>query len=235
MENSCSASHSIPCPLQTSCFITIFNTPWLTPCHLISLAHLSTVLTYILHCTTSQLWPICLVQFERHTDTPKWGTKKWHTIKSWNRSQTKSIVLPQCHRRIVTPAVSKIQGDSLARDPKLLSLKNYVIEIMTLKCIYTYRQWCKTGLAHNRCWNWSPFTSKNIWMRFSKFWNTFPKVLTLTAWSLWVVRLCGVYFCTFCPSIGPTERSRLASDREIWVAKFFWDNFGFKNFQFLTC
>jgi len=33
----------------------------------------------------------------------------------------------------------------------------------------------KKGPAHNRFWNWSPFTSKHTWMRFSKFWNTFPK------------------------------------------------------------
>ena len=78
-----------------------------------------------------------------------------------------------------------IQGESLARGPKLLSIKNYVIEIMTWKFIYTYRERCKTGSAHNRCWNWSPFTSKLTWMRFSKFWNTFPKVSTLRAWISW--------------------------------------------------
>ena len=78
-----------------------------------------------------------------------------------------------------------ILGESLARGPKLLSIKNYVIEIMTWKFIYTYRERCKTGPAHNRCWNWSPFTSKHTWMRFSKFWNTFPKVSTLKAWISW--------------------------------------------------
>ena len=77
-----------------------------------------------------------------------------------------------------------IQGESLAGGPKL-SIKNYVIELMTWKFIYTYRQRCKTGPAHNRCWNWSPFTSKYAWMRFSKFWNTFPKMSTLTAWISW--------------------------------------------------
>ena len=78
-----------------------------------------------------------------------------------------------------------IQGDSVARGPKLLSTKNYVIEIMTWQFIYTYRERCKTGPAHNRCWNWSPFTSKHTWMRFSKFWNTFPKLSTLTSWISW--------------------------------------------------
>ena len=78
-----------------------------------------------------------------------------------------------------------IQGESLARGPKLLSTKNYVIEIMTWKFIYIYRERCKTGPAHNRCWNWSPFTFKHTWMRFSKFWNTFPKVSKLTAWISW--------------------------------------------------
>jgi len=78
-----------------------------------------------------------------------------------------------------------VQGDSVARGPKLLSIKNYVIEIMTWKFIYTYRERCKTRPAHNRCWNWSPVTSKYTWMRFSKFWNTFPKLSTLTASISW--------------------------------------------------
>jgi len=78
-----------------------------------------------------------------------------------------------------------IQGKSLARGPKLLSIKNYVIEIMTWKFINTYRERCKTGPAHNRCWNWSPFTSKHTWMLFSRFWNTFPKVSMLTVWISW--------------------------------------------------
>jgi len=69
---------------------------------------------------------------------------------------------------------SIIQSDSVARCPKILSIKNYVIE-MTWKFIYTYGERCKTGSAHNRYWNWSPFTSKQTWMRFSKFWNAFPK------------------------------------------------------------
>jgi len=56
---------------------------------------------------------------------------------------------------------------------------------MTWKFIYTYREQCKTGPPHNRSWNWSPFRPKHTWMRFSKFWNTFPKVSTLTAWISW--------------------------------------------------
>ena len=68
-----------------------------------------------------------------------------------------------------------MQGDSVARGPKLLSIKNYVIEVKTWKFIYTYRERHKTGPVHNRCWNWSPFTSKHTWMRFSKFWNTFSQ------------------------------------------------------------
>ena len=35
--------------------------------------------------------------------------------------------------------INNIQGDSVARVPKLLSIKNYVIEIITWKSIYTYR------------------------------------------------------------------------------------------------
>ena len=78
-----------------------------------------------------------------------------------------------------------IQGESLVRGPKLLSIKNYIIEIMTWKFIYTYRERCKTGPAHNRCWNWSHFTSKHTWMRFSKFWKIFSKLSTLTDWISW--------------------------------------------------
>jgi hypothetical protein len=48
------------------------------------------------------------------------------------------------------PKIIIIQGDSVTRGPKLLSIKNYVIEIMTWKFIYTYREWCETGPAHNR-------------------------------------------------------------------------------------
>ena len=56
---------------------------------------------------------------------------------------------------------------------------------MTWKFIYTYRVRCKREPAHNRCCNWSPFTSKHTWMRFSKLWNIFPKVSKLKAWISW--------------------------------------------------
>ena len=42
---------------------------------------------------------------------------------------------------------------------------------------------------------------------------------------LWIVRLCGVYFCALFPSIGPKERSRQALDRLPLVSNFltnFW-------------
>ena len=84
-----------------------------------------------------------------------------------------------------------IQGDSLARGPKLLSIKNYIIEIMTWKFICTYRERCKTRPAHNRCWKWSPFTSKHTWMLFSKFWKTIPKMSTLTASISWRIASLG--------------------------------------------
>jgi len=101
---------------------------------------------------------------------------------------------------------------------------------MTWKFIYTYRERWKTGPAYNRCWNWSPFTSKHTWMRFSKFWNTFPKVSTLTAWISWrIVSFCcsivrGVFLYTL-PFSRPKERSRQALDRLPIVSNFltnFW-------------
>ena len=126
--------------------------------------------------------------------------------------------------------LSLVQGESLARGPKLLYIKNYVIEIITWKFIYIYREQCKTGLAHNRWWNWSPFTSKHTWICFSKFWNTFPNVSTLTAWISWRIAswscsiVWGVFF-TLCSSVGPKERSRQALDRLPLVSNFltnFW-------------
>jgi hypothetical protein len=51
--------------------------------------------------------------------------------------------------------------------PQTIVYKKYVIEVMTWKCIYTYRERYKTGLAHNGYWKWFPFTSKHTWMHFS--------------------------------------------------------------------
>jgi hypothetical protein len=67
----------------------------------------------------------------------------------------------------LSDGVYLLQDDSLARGPKLLSIENYVINIMTWKFIYTYRERCKTGPAHNRCWKWSPFNISNIFLRFT--------------------------------------------------------------------
>jgi len=86
-----------------------------------------------------------------------------------------------CRMTFILNIIPFIQGDSVARGPKLLSIKNYVIEIMTWKFMYTYRERCKTGPVHNRYWNWPPFTSKHTWMCFSKFWSTFTKVSTFGA------------------------------------------------------
>jgi len=90
---------------------------------------------------------------------------------------------------------------------------------MTWKFIYTYRERCKTGSAHNRCWNWSPFTSGHTGMRFSKFWNTFPKVSALTAWISWriaslscsIVR--GVFLHTLSFNRPPPQRKKSVGGR----------------------
>jgi len=112
----------------------------------------------------------------------------WHytTLRKFLSPRSKKFLLP-IHSYVISRGSDLviIQGESLARGPKLLSIKNSVIEIMTWKFIYTYRERCKTGPTHKWCWNWSPFTSKHTWMRFSKFWNTFPEVSTLTAWISW--------------------------------------------------
>jgi len=83
---------------------------------------------------------------------------------------------------------------------------------MTWKCIYTYRERCKTGPAHNRCWKWSPFHIQAHLNAFLQILKYFPRKCRL--WQLeylgvqrlWVVRLCRVYFCTLCPSIGPQRK-----------------------------
>jgi len=97
---------------------------------------------------------------------------------------------------------------------------------MTWIFIYTYRERCKTGPTHNRCWNWSPFPSKHTWMRFSKFWNTFPKVSNLKDWISWritslscsIVR--GVFLYTLPFNRPPKERCRQALDRLPLVFNF---------------
>jgi len=136
-------------------------------------------------------------------------------INEWVRSVLRegwSFFLHVCVCVCVCVCVYDIYRVSLSLDaPNLLFIKNYVIEIMTWKFIYTYRERCKTGPAHSRWWSWSPFTSKHNWMHFSKFWNTFPKVSKLTAWISWRVAslscsICEVYFCTLCPSIGPQRK-----------------------------
>ena len=72
-------------------------------------------------------------------------------------------------------------------------------------------------------------------MRFSKFWNTFPKVSTLTTRISWRIAslscsICGVYFCTLCPSVGSKQRSRQALDRIPLVSNFL-TNFWMQNFD----
>ena len=111
----------------------------------------------------------------------------WTCLYELNRSGCLAIILSTLRMEAArfVELSCQLQGESLARGPKLLSIKNYVLEIMAWKFIYTYRERCKTGPAHNRCWNWSPFTSKHTGLRFSKFWNTFPKVSTLAVWISW--------------------------------------------------
>ena len=106
---------------------------------------------------------------------------------------------------------------------------------MTWKFIYIYRERCKTGPAHNRCWILSPFTSKPTWIRFSKFWNTFPKVSKLTDWIFWHIAslscliVWGVFF-KLCPSIDPKERSRQVLVRLPLVSNFL-TNFWIEHFE----
>jgi len=112
-----------------------------------------------------------------------WRVVGWSVLKC--RESLSNRVSNIIRRYIYIYIYIYIQEESLARGPKLLSIKNYVMEIMIWKFIYTYRERWKTGPAHNRYRNRSPFTSRHTWMRFSKFWNTFSKVSKLTAWKSW--------------------------------------------------
>jgi len=134
----------------------------------------------------------CLMSSCFHCSCVGWG---WFYRKEWIFKFI-SLVKIRCNSNNILkgstspngglpPAVTVLQGESVARGPKYLSIKNYVTEIMTWKFICTYRERCKIGPAHNRCWNCSSFTSKHTLIRFSKFWNTFPKVSKLTAWISW--------------------------------------------------
>ena len=72
--NSCSATHSIPCLSQNTSVHYYFHHSLTHTLSLIPLVHPPSVLTHILHCTTSLLRPTCLVHFKSNADTPKWGT-----------------------------------------------------------------------------------------------------------------------------------------------------------------
>jgi len=122
--------------------------------------------------------------------------------------------------------------------PQTIVYKNYVIEIMNWKFIYTYRERCKTGPAHNRCWNWSPFISKHTWMRFFKFWNTFPKVSTLTAWISWRIASlsCSIVWGVFLYSLpfNRPQRKKSGSVRSASGLCYLFRPFIIINLRYLT-
>jgi hypothetical protein len=121
-----------------------------------------------------------------------------------------------------------------------MSIKNFVIEIMTWKFIYKYRERYKTGPAHNRCWKWYAFKSKHTWMRFSKFWNTIPKLSTSTAsiscriasLSCSIVR--GVFLYTLLFNRPRRKKSAGFRSRDLSGQRIYWDYSVCKNFQFLA-
>jgi hypothetical protein len=118
--------------------IPIFTTARLTPSHPIPLAHLSSVLTYILHWTTSLLQPICLVHLKRHVDTTKWGMKSetltnhgtsnltyWSYINTTNNSWSSKLkpqqIYPKTHILHRTPK-QKLRWQWQTQPPKLSCL-----------------------------------------------------------------------------------------------------------------
>ena len=116
---------------RTCGFITIFTTAWLTPSHLIPLAHLSSVLTYILHRITSLLRPKCLGHFKRHADITKWGGG----VRHWQIALTYHIDL-----KLVQKTRNKTQISNLTKH----------------NLNYIYYIWIKKNYSekHNPVLNW---------------------------------------------------------------------------------
>jgi len=101
---------------------------------------------------------------------------------------------------------------------------------MTWKFIYTYREGCKTYLliidaktgllshpSRLEC------ISPNSGILFPKCQRW--RLESLGVYRLWVVQLCGVYFCALFPSVGLKEWSRQALERLLLVSNFltnFW-------------
>jgi len=103
--------------------ITVSTTAWLTLPHLTSSAHLSSVLTYIIHWTTSLLQPICLVHFKHHVDTPKWETKKGiHWQITENLTSPTDLKSAQRHtmklKPHTSPTLTYIQTKNFVLDDK---------------------------------------------------------------------------------------------------------------------
>ena len=83
---------------RTCGVITISTTAWLTPSQLTSSVHLSSVLTYIIHWTTSLLQHICLVHFKNSSDTAKWRTKRSETLTN-RTSDWPNLLFLNWHKR----------------------------------------------------------------------------------------------------------------------------------------
>jgi hypothetical protein len=72
-----------------------------------------------------------------------------------------------------------IPGDSLAKSPKLLSIKIMLIEIMTWKLIYTYRERWKTACPHLAIYWTRPVT-------WSCLCSAFPQLHSCESNAAWV-------------------------------------------------
>jgi len=109
---------------RTCRVITIFTTAWLTPSQLTSSVHLSSVLTYIIHWTTSLLQHICLVHFKKHADIPKWWTKRSETLTNNRTTDWPKLLFLNWHKRHQT----KTQTTNITN-----SNLNYIYYITTIK------------------------------------------------------------------------------------------------------
>lgn len=115
-----------------------------------------------------------------------------------------------------------------------------IIEIVWLSLlkihIYTL-EWYKTG---NQCRKQSDLSTFNAFLQILKYFFQGVDINDLNIlvynFFFYVVRLCGLYFCTLCSWIGPKERKKKIGRHEIrrtGCLKAFWGYFVYKeNFSF---
>jgi len=127
---------------RTCGVITVFTTPWLTPSQITSSVHLSSLLTYIIHWTTSLLQHICLVHFKNHADTSKWRAKRSETLTNNRTTDWHNLLFLNWHKRhqtktqttnITNHNLNHIYWNATIKQKSQLSMTNTTPK---LSCLY---------------------------------------------------------------------------------------------------